>query len=86
MPICFHCGRCPCLCLDVYAQVQHCVLNKLSRLIRQAWNVATAANVPANLGVRPVVIVLLAVNSLQTKVLRVCDVLWCDAQILISFV
>ena len=34
---------------------------------------AAAANVLANLGSRPALIVLLAMDSLQTKFLRVCD-------------
>ena len=40
-----------------------------------ADKVPTATNVPANLGSRPALIVLLAMNNLQTKLLRDCDVL-----------
>ena len=38
-----------------------------------ADKLAAAANILANLGGRPALIVLLAVNRLQTKFLAVCD-------------
>jgi len=40
-----------------------------------AYKLVTAACLLANFGERPVLMVLLAVNSFQTNFLRVCDVL-----------